>query len=68
VSDESQNVIVHEQDADNGNRYQWLNHYALFSGGYRKDALDCMIRLVQKYGKGEEERYVPIGDPSDMWV
>jgi len=37
------------------NRYQWLNHYALFSGGYREDALDCMEKLVHKYGKIEEE-------------
>jgi len=37
------------------NRYQWLNHYALFSGGYREDALDCMEKLVHKYGKSEEE-------------
>ena len=36
-------------------RYQWLNHYALFSGGYREDALECMEKLVQKYGKEEEE-------------
>ncbi|KAL8910946.1 MAG: hypothetical protein Q9171_003813 [Xanthocarpia ochracea] len=34
--------------------YQWLNHYALFSGGYREDALDCMEKLVEKYGKEEE--------------
>jgi len=27
----------------------------LFSGGYREDALDCMKKLVQKYGKEEEE-------------
>ena len=37
------------------NRYQWLNHYALFSGGYREDALECMERLVEKYGRQEEE-------------
>ena len=36
-------------------RYQWLNHYALFSGGYREDALDCMESLVQKYGNTDEE-------------
>lgn len=36
-------------------RYQWLNHYALFSGGYREDALDCMEKLVSKYGKNEIE-------------
>ena len=36
-------------------RYQWLNHYALFSGGYREDALECMEKLVQKYGKEEED-------------
>ncbi|MCJ1472419.1 hypothetical protein MMC13_001067 [Lambiella insularis] len=35
--------------------YQWLNHYALFSGGYREDALDCMEKLVQKYGSNEED-------------
>lgn len=35
--------------------YQWLSHYALFSGGYREDALDCMERLVEKYGQEEEE-------------
>ncbi|MCJ1269015.1 hypothetical protein MMC22_008903 [Lobaria immixta] len=33
--------------------YQWLNHYALFSGGYREDALECMEKLVKKYGKEE---------------
>jgi len=32
-----------------------LNHYALFSEGYREDALDCMEKLIQKYGKVEEE-------------
>jgi len=37
------------------NRYQWLSHYALYSGGYREDALECMERLVQKYRKEEEE-------------
>lgn len=26
-----------------------------FSGGYREDALECMEKLVQKYGKEEEE-------------
>lgn len=36
-------------------RYQWLNHYALFSGGYREDAMECMQKLVGKYGKEEEE-------------
>ena len=35
--------------------YQWLSHYALFSGGYREDALDCMEKLVDKYGQEEEE-------------
>ncbi|KAI4260827.1 MAG: hypothetical protein L6R42_003858 [Xanthoria sp. 1 TBL-2021] len=34
--------------------YQWLNHYALFSGGYREDAMECMEKLVEKYGKEEE--------------
>ena len=37
------------------NRYQWLNHYALFSGGYREDALECMEKLVEKYGEKEED-------------
>lgn len=40
--------------SDRSNRYQWLNHYALFSGGYREDALECMEKLVEKYGKKEE--------------
>ena len=31
--------------------YQWLSHYALFSGGYREDALACMKQLVEKYGQ-----------------
>ena len=35
--------------------YQWLNHYALFSGGYKEDGMDCMEKLVQKYGRNEEE-------------
>ncbi|KAL8889355.1 MAG: hypothetical protein Q9192_006031 [Flavoplaca navasiana] len=35
--------------------YQWLNHYALFSGGYREDAMDCMEKLIGKYGQEEEE-------------
>lgn len=35
--------------------YQWLNHYALFSGGYREDALECMEKLVEKYGKEQED-------------
>ena len=43
------------------NRYQWLNHYALFSGGYREDALECMEKLVEKYGKKEEDE-----DDSDL--
>ncbi len=55
MSDGSQNVTVYGQVADVGNRYQWLNHYALFSDGYREDALNCMKKLVQKYGEGEEE-------------
>ena len=42
-------------------RYQWLNHYALFSGGYREDALECMEKLVEKYGKKEEDK-----DDSDL--
>lgn len=41
---------------------QWLNHYALFSGGYREDALDCMEKLVEKYGQVVEEE----DDPSDL--
>jgi hypothetical protein len=41
--------------SDLSDRYQWLNHYALFSGGYREDALDCMETPVQKYGKSDEE-------------
>lgn len=53
---ESQNATVNGRKADVVcDRYQWLNHYALFSGGYREDALDCMKKLVQKYGKEEEE-------------
>lgn len=43
-------------------RYQWLNHYALFSSGYREDAMDCMEKLVSKYGKEEEEE----DDDSDL--
>ncbi|KAL8732752.1 MAG: hypothetical protein Q9166_002533 [cf. Caloplaca sp. 2 TL-2023] len=42
--------------------YQWLNHYALFSGGYREDALECMEKLVKKYGKEEEDE----DDSSDL--
>ena len=44
-----------EHRADFDFRYQWLNHYALFSGGYREDALDCMEKHVSKYGKEEGE-------------
>lgn len=44
-----------EHRADFDFRYQWLNHYALFSGGYREDAVDCMEKLVSKYGKDEGE-------------
>lgn len=47
--------------SNRGNRYQWLNHYALFSGGYREDALECMEKLVEKYGKEEED-----DDDSDL--
>lgn len=36
--------------------YQWLNHYALFSGGYRKDAMVCMEKLIEKYGKEQDKR------------
>ncbi|KAI4262264.1 MAG: hypothetical protein L6R42_002558 [Xanthoria sp. 1 TBL-2021] len=43
--------------------YQWLNHYALFSGGYREDAMECMEKLVEKYGKEEEEEE---DDSSDL--
>jgi len=55
VSDGSQNVTVYGQVADVGNRYQWLNHYALFSGEYREGALDCMKKLVRKYGKEKKK-------------
>lgn len=41
--------------ADDLLRYQWLNHYALFSGGYREDAVECMEKLVEKYGKEEDD-------------
>ncbi|KAL8937621.1 MAG: hypothetical protein Q9216_004336 [Gyalolechia sp. 2 TL-2023] len=41
--------------------YQWLNHYALFSGGYREDAMECMEKLVEKYGENEDE-----DDSSDL--
>ncbi|KAI4191398.1 MAG: hypothetical protein LQ348_003532 [Seirophora lacunosa] len=44
-----------------GFRYQWLNHYALFSGGYREDAMDCMEKLLEKYGKEDED-----GSSSDL--
>jgi hypothetical protein len=47
---------------NSGHRYQWLNHYALFSGGYREDAMECMEKLVQKYGKEEDEE----DDDSDL--
>lgn len=49
--------LVRRRDyrAESYYRYQWLNHYALFSGGYREDALDCMEKLVSKYGKKEVE-------------
>lgn len=55
------NAIVRGGSADAAGRYQWLNHYALFSGGYREDALDCMKELVRKYGREEEE-----DDDSDL--
>lgn len=42
-------------------RYQWLNHYALFSDGYREDAMDCMEKLLEKYGQVDEE-----DDSSDL--
>lgn len=58
---ESQNATVHGRNTDVGDRYQWLNRYALFSGGYREDALDCMKNLIQKYGMEEEE-----DDDSDL--
>ena len=49
-------VIPYNFSFSNGyDSYQWLNHYALFSGGYREDAVDCMEKLVQKYGENEDE-------------
>ncbi|KAL8670365.1 MAG: hypothetical protein Q9168_005092 [Polycauliona sp. 1 TL-2023] len=35
--------------------YQWLNHYALFAGDYRQDAMECVEKLVEKYGKKKED-------------
>ena len=32
-----------------GGRYQYLNHYLIFCGGYKDDAMDVMNGLVQKY-------------------
>jgi hypothetical protein len=32
-------------------RYHYLNHYALFGGGYRDGALDVMKKLYRKYGQ-----------------
>jgi fructosamine-3-kinase len=31
-------------------RYHYLNHYALFGGGYRSTAMDIMKLLDRKYG------------------
>lgn len=42
-------------ETEDSSRYQWLNHYALFSGGYREDAMESMEKLVAKYGKENEE-------------
>lgn len=45
-----------DEGTNHSKRYQWLNHYALFSGGYREDALECMEKLLEKYGKKDEDK------------
>lgn len=30
-------------------RYHYMNHYAIYSGGYREDVMDSMKRLCAKY-------------------
>jgi fructosamine-3-kinase len=30
-------------------RYHYLNHYALFGGGYRSSAMSIMKKLLSKY-------------------
>lgn len=31
-----------------------MNHYAIYSGGYRDDVIDSMKRLCKKYAETEE--------------
>lgn len=34
----------------NGSRYHYLNHFAIFGGGYRESAMGIMRKLNGKYG------------------
>lgn len=50
VSSSSSGVaLAIDVDCICGNRYHYLNHYALFGGGYRSSAVDIMKRLAGKY-------------------
>ena len=35
-------------------RYHYLNHYAIYSGGYKDDVIDSMKSLCAKYGPEED--------------
>lgn len=52
---EIQNIILRAFERGDinlayGFRYHYLNHYALFGGGYRSSAVNIMKRLASKYG------------------
>jgi hypothetical protein len=34
----------------NEDRYHYLNHFAIFGGGYRGGAVRIMDRLIKKFG------------------
>lgn len=34
--------------------YHYLNHYAIYSGGYREDAIQSMKKLCSKYAEDSQ--------------
>jgi len=43
------NLRAVREDANQVNRYHYLNHYAIYSGGYREDVMESMRNLCAKY-------------------
>lgn len=50
--------------ADGFLRYHYLNHYAIFGGGYGQSALSIMKHLCRKYGSGNDRGLVGGGSDS----